>query len=49
MQYVLTFAIMLAVALIVSRLVDDVRRQAAAQASLAVEAETERIRSALLA
>ena len=48
-QYVLTFAIMLAVALIVSRLVDDVRRQAAAQASLAVEAETERIRSALLA
>jgi two-component system sensor histidine kinase KdpD len=48
-QYVLTFAIMLAVALIISRLVDDVRRQAAAQASLAVEAETERIRSALLA
>lgn len=49
LQYVLTFAIMLAVALIISRLVDDVRRQAAAQASLAVEAETERIRSALLA
>jgi len=49
LQYVLTFAIMLAVALIISRLVDDVRRRAAAQASLAVEAETERIRSALLA
>lgn len=48
-QYVLTFAIMLAVALIVSRLVESVRRQAARQASLAIEAETERIRSALLA
>ncbi|HET8585221.1 MAG TPA: DUF4118 domain-containing protein [Casimicrobiaceae bacterium] len=49
LQYVLTFAIMLAVALIVSRLVESVRRQAATQASLAIEAETERIRSALLA
>lgn len=48
-QYLLTFAIMLAVALIISRLVDNVRRQAAAQAALAIEAETERIRSALLA
>ena len=48
-QYVLTFAIMLAVALIISRLVESVRHQAAAQASLEVEAETERIRSALLA
>jgi len=48
-QYLLTFAIMLAVALIISRLVDSVRRQAARQASLAIEAETERIRSALLA
>jgi two-component system sensor histidine kinase KdpD len=48
-QYLLTFAIMLAVALIISRLVESVRRQAAAQAALAIEAETERIRSALLA
>lgn len=48
-QYLLTFAIMLGVALIISRLVDSVRRQAAQQASLRVEAETERIRSALLA
>lgn len=48
-QYVLTFAIMVAVALVISRLVDSVRRQAAAQVSLEVEAETERIRSALLA
>jgi two-component system sensor histidine kinase KdpD len=49
LQYLLTFAIMLAVALVLSRLVESVRRQAATQTSLAVEAETERIRSALLA
>ncbi|MFO1310777.1 MAG: DUF4118 domain-containing protein [Burkholderiales bacterium] len=48
-QYLLTFAIMLAVALVVSRLVESVRKRAAAQAALEVEAETERIRSALLA
>lgn len=48
-QYLLTFAIMLAVALIISHLVESIRRQAAAQAALAIEAETERIRSALLA
>jgi len=48
-QYLLTFAIMLAVALVISHLVDSVRRQAARQASLTVEAETERIRSTLLA
>jgi len=48
-QYLLTFAIMLAVALIISNLVADVRRQAKAQAALEVEAETERIRGALLA
>jgi two-component system sensor histidine kinase KdpD len=48
-QYLLTFAIMLAVALIVSRLVANIRRQAAAQAGLEIEAETERIRSVLLA
>ena len=34
---------------VISRLVDSVRRQAAAQAALEIEAETERIRSALLA
>jgi two-component system sensor histidine kinase KdpD len=48
-QYLLTFAIMLAVALIIARLVESVRRQAAAQAALEIEAETERIRSTLLA
>jgi two-component system sensor histidine kinase KdpD len=48
-QYLLTFAIMLGVALIISRLVESVRRQAKAQAALAIAAETERIRSALLA
>ena len=48
-QYLLTFAIMLAVALAISHLTESVRKQAAAQASLAIEAETERIRSALLA
>ncbi|MGH7685172.1 MAG: DUF4118 domain-containing protein, partial [Vulcanimicrobiaceae bacterium] len=48
-QYLLTFGIMLAVALIISRLVEDVRLQASAQAALAIEAETERIRSTLLA
>ena len=48
-QYVLTFAIMLVVGLVISRLVHDVRRNAAEQAGLAAAAETERIRSALLA
>jgi K+-sensing histidine kinase KdpD len=48
-QYLLTFAIMLAVGLIISGLVRSIRRQAAAQAALEIEAETERIRSALLA
>ena len=48
-QYLLTFAIMLAVALVVSRLTGEVRRHARAQAALEVEAQTERIRSALLA
>ena len=49
MQYVLTFGIMLAVGLVISRLTEDVRRQARAQAQLEIAAETERIRSALLA
>ena len=48
-QYLLTFGIMLAVALIITELVRSIRQQAAAQAALEVEAETERIRSALLA
>jgi two-component system sensor histidine kinase KdpD len=48
-QYVLTFAIMLAVALVISGLTQRARRQGEAQAALTVEAETERIRSALLA
>ena len=48
-QYLLTFAIMLAVALIISGLTASVRRQAQAQAALSIDAETERIRSALLA
>jgi len=47
-QYLLTFAIMLAVALIISRLTEDNRRRSREQAALEVEAETERIRSALL-
>lgn len=48
-QYLLTFAIMLAVALVISGLTRSVRRQAQAQAALELEAETERMRSALLA
>jgi two-component system sensor histidine kinase KdpD len=48
-QYLLTFAIMLAVAIIISGLTRSVREQARAQATLELEAETERIRSALLA
>jgi two-component system sensor histidine kinase KdpD len=48
-QYVLTFAIMMAVALVISRLVQNVQRRAAAQAALELAAETERIRNALLA
>jgi two-component system sensor histidine kinase KdpD len=48
-QYLFTFAIMLAVALVISRLVEDVRARARAQAALEIEAESERIRGALLA
>jgi K+-sensing histidine kinase KdpD len=48
-QHLLTFAIMLAVALVISHLVASVRGQAKAQAELAIAAETERVRSALLA
>jgi two-component system sensor histidine kinase KdpD len=49
LQYLLTFAIMVTVAMVISRLTENVRRQAGAQAALEIEAETERIRSALLA
>jgi len=48
-QYLLTFAIMLAVALVISGLMAGGRRQAEARAALALESETERIRSTLLA
>jgi two-component system sensor histidine kinase KdpD len=48
-QYLLTFAIMLAVALVISGLMESGRRQADARAALVLEAETERIRSTLLA
>jgi two-component system sensor histidine kinase KdpD len=48
-QYLLTFAMMLAVGLIISGLTESVRARAKAQADLALEAETERVRNALLA
>ena len=48
-QYLLTFVMVLVVALVISYLVESVRRQARAQSTLEVEAETERIRSTLLA
>jgi two-component system sensor histidine kinase KdpD len=49
LQYLLTFAIMLAVALVISHLRTRERAEAAAHAALTVEAETERIRGTLLA
>src|SRR4051812_22377255 len=49
LQYLLTFAIMLAVGLVISRLAENVRLQAEAQAKLAAQAQNERMRSALLA
>lgn len=48
-QYLLTFVIMVSVALVISHLVDDARREAERRAALALETETERIRSTLLA
>src|SRR6478735_7691603 len=48
-QYLLAFAILVAVALVISRLVASVQRQATARAALETETETERIRTALLA
>lgn len=49
LQYVLTFAIMLAVGLVISRLKENIQLQAKAQADLELRAESERTRSALLA
>jgi len=48
-QYLFTFVVMLAVAVVISALVDRVRDHARTQAALEITAETERIRSALLA
>jgi two-component system sensor histidine kinase KdpD len=48
-QYVFTFGAMLVIALVISRLTEQARRQARAQAELAIAAESERIRSTLLA
>ena len=47
-QYLVTFAMMLGVGLIISQLTTSVRARAQASARLALEAETERIRNALL-
>jgi two-component system sensor histidine kinase KdpD len=49
LQYLLTFAIMLTVGFVISRLAENVRVQAEAQAKLEAAAETERLRSTLLA
>ena len=48
-QYLLTFAIMVTVAWVISGLTHRNRAEAEARARLAIEAETERVRSALLA
>ena len=48
-QYLLTFAMMLTVGLVVSRLTGSVRARERAQSELAIQAETERTRNALLA
>ncbi len=47
-QYLVTFVMILAVGLIVTWLTETVRARAQAQADLAIQAETERIRNALL-
>ncbi|HEV8106920.1 MAG TPA: DUF4118 domain-containing protein [Burkholderiales bacterium] len=47
-QYLVTFAMMLGVGVVISQLTTSVRARAQAQARLALEAETERIRNALL-
>jgi two-component system sensor histidine kinase KdpD len=48
-QYLLTFAIMLAVALVISVLIENRRRMDRQRAALELQADTERIRSTLLA
>jgi len=48
-QYLLTFAIMVAVAVLISRLVEHARREADERARADMSAETERMRSTLLA
>ncbi len=48
-QYLLTFAIMLAVALIISSLMETRRRHDRQRAALELQADTERVRSTLLA
>ena len=48
-QYLLTFAILVVVALIISKLNQNLRDEAAVSAQLAVDAETERLRNTLLA
>jgi len=48
-QYLLTFAIMVAVGLLIARLVETIRDEAAAKSAVEIEAETERIRSTMLA
>jgi two-component system sensor histidine kinase KdpD len=47
-QYLVTFGIMLTVGLVISGLAESARNAARARAALSVEAETERVRSALL-
>src|SRR3954470_3683041 len=47
-QYLVTFAILLAVGLVISGLVESGRAHGKARAAAALEAETERMRSALL-
>jgi two-component system sensor histidine kinase KdpD len=49
LQYLLTFAIMIAVAVVISGLKERLRREARAQARLAVDAEQEHLRATLLA
>jgi two-component system sensor histidine kinase KdpD len=48
LQYVVTFAIMLAVGLVISGLAESARREARARAAAALAAETERLRGTLL-
>ena len=48
-QYLLTFAIMIGVAVVITGLKENLQREAQAQARLAVEAETEHLRATLLA